>query len=173
MNSGLASGGGAGGPSSRGPTLSDRVVELVESGVSIIVGTCNLELEPECARGLGARVADDRRHVSIILNGALASRVRADLAATSRIAVGFSRIHDHHSMQLKGRVTDVRPGTPEDAAWHARYLIAFGEQLSQAGLPRSVVRGVRCDPVVVVTFAIEEVFDQTPGPGAGERLHAT
>lgn len=150
--------------------LEDEVVELIESGASIIVGTCNADLEPECARGLGARASADRRRLSVLLNGALSARMCDDLASTGRIAVAFSRIHDHHTIQVKGRVCGVRDGDPEDAALAERYLVAFGEQVSVAGLPRSVVQGIRRSPLLVVELAVEEIFDQTPGPTAGERL---
>lgn len=155
-----------------GPVLNEAVVELIESGASMIVGTRDREMRPECARGLGARVSEDRTRVTVLLNGALSERMRADLADNGRIAVGFSRVHDHRTIQIKGRALDVREGDEGDVAAAERYVIAFSEQVALAGLPRSVVRRVALTPCLVVELEVDEVFDQTPGPGAGEALNA-
>ncbi len=156
-----------------GPRLTEALVELLESGVSMAAGTCGAELEPECVRGLGAHVSPDRRRVTLLLNGALCERLRCHVADNPRIAVAFSRIHDHHTIQLKGRVLSIRDGDEDDEAAVARYLVAFAEQLALAGLPRSVVRQVRCCPCIALTLVVEEIFDQTPGPEAGRRLAAS
>ena len=154
-----------------GLALSSEQVELLESGVSILVGTCDANHRPETTRGLGVRVSADRRTVTVLLNAALANRVRADLAADraagGRIAVAFSRIFDHHSIQLKGRAVALRDGDGEDTLVQQRYLVAFAEQLSIAGLPRSVVQQIHLSPCLAVDVEVEAIFDQTPGPRAG------
>lgn len=152
------------------PLLTERLVELIESGVSIIVGTRDANLRPDSGRGLGARVSPDRRHITLLLNGDLCTRLRANIEDNGRIAVAFSRIHDHQSIQLKGRVTATRDGSPREVKAQGRYLIAFAEQLANAGFPRSVVRNVQYAPCFAVDVEVAEVFDQTPGPGAGNPL---
>lgn len=147
--------------------MSPELAELLQSGVSILVGTCNHERRPEAARGLGARVSADGRVVTVLLNGALAARIRDDLADGGRIAVAFSRIYDHHSIQLKGRAVAVREGDANDQAIQQRYLVAFAEQLSIAGMPRSVVHQIRLAPCLAVDMVVDAIFDQTPGPRAG------
>jgi hypothetical protein len=152
--------------------LSEALVEFIESGVSIVVGSRDANNRPECSRGLGAKVGDDRHTLTIYLNFALSERMRADFADNGRIAIGFSRIIDHRSVQLKGRVSALRPATPPDHEIQDRYLAAFAEQVSYAGMPRSVVRNVRLRPAVAVEVEVEELFHQTPGPGAGRRIES-
>jgi len=152
--------------------LGEPLVEFLESGVSIVVGSRDANNRPECARGLGVKVADDRRTLSLYLNAALAERMRADFADNGRIAIGFSRIVDHRAVQLKGRVIGMRPATEADHAVQDRYLAAFAEQVSYAGLPRSVVRSVRLRPALAVELEVDELFHQTPGPGAGRRIES-
>lgn len=153
-----------------GPRLSDELVELVESGVSMLVGTCDAAGRPEAVRGLGARVSEDRRRVTVMLNAALAARTRDNLLEHGRLAVAFSRIFDHRTIQLKGHVVSIRDGDPGDHALQERYVVAFAEQVSLAGLPRSVVRNVRLEPCLVVELEVDALFEQTPGPRAGEAL---
>ncbi|HSD86931.1 MAG TPA: hypothetical protein VLB44_05430, partial [Kofleriaceae bacterium] len=48
--------------------LPGDLVEFIESGVSMLVGTRDPQLGPECMRGGGATVARDRRSITLLLN---------------------------------------------------------------------------------------------------------
>jgi hypothetical protein len=150
--------------------LTRDLVDFVESGVSIIIGSRDARLRPECARGLGAAVSADGTVVTALLHAPLAARMRANLEDNGLVAVTFSRILDHRTIQLKGRVVALREGSPDDDAIAARYLVAFAEQVSFAGLPRSVVRRVRTTPTLAIDFQPTDLFLQTPGPNAGRRM---
>jgi hypothetical protein len=150
--------------------LSEEIVEFVESGVSVLVGSRNAEMRPECIRGFGATVSKDRSRLAVYLTAELATRMRADLEENGRVAIAFSRFVDHKTLQLKGRVVALRAGTPDDHAAQQRYIAAFGEHLSIAGLPRSILRRVRLGTLLVVDLDVEEIYLQTPGPDAGRRL---
>jgi hypothetical protein len=150
--------------------LSREMIELIESGVSTIVGSRDSNLRPECTRGLGSTVSADGTTVSVILYEPLAKRMRDNLEENGLIAVTFSRIFDHRSIQLKGTVRTIRQGTAEDEAISGRYVIAFAEAVSLAGLPRSVVRRVRTKPAIVVELEPTDLFLQTPGKDAGRRM---
>lgn len=150
--------------------LSEDWVEFLESGVSMLVGSRNAELRPDCTRALGVTIGADRTTMTVFLNAALTQRMQADFADNGRIAATFSRPTDHRTVQVKGRVLAVRPTSDADRAVQERYLGAFAEQVAVVGLPRSVIRRVRVSPGIAVEVAIEDVYLQTPGPGAGRRL---
>lgn len=150
--------------------LSAEIVEFIESGVSMLVGTRDANLRSECARGLGAQVGADRSSVTVYLNDALGARTRANLEHNQQIAVAFSRPIDHHSIQLKGIATAVRKCTAADRKVQERYLAGFVEQLYWVGLPRAVTRRVRLTPSFAVTVEAQSLFLQTPGPDAGRAL---
>jgi hypothetical protein len=152
--------------------LSDELIDFLEGGVSITVGSRDAASRPECARGLGVTVGADRQTLTVFLNEALAGRMRADFEDNRQIAVGFSRIVDHRGVQLKGKVRNMRPATQAESAVQERYLAAFAEALSLAGLPRAVVRGLRLQPALAVELEVEDIFNQTPGAGAGRRMEA-
>ncbi len=152
--------------------LSEDLVEFLESGVSMLVGSRDAALRPACTRALGVKVGADRRTVTVFLSASLTARMQSDFADNGRIAACFSRPIDHRTIQLKGRVLAVRPTTDSDRAVQDRYLGAFAEQVAISGLPRSVVRRVKLTPGIAVDFVIDDVFLQTPGPGAGRRLEA-
>ena len=155
---------------SRSVQLSDELIEFAESGVSIMVGTCDAELRPETMRCGGAQVAADRQHVTVWVNAELAQRTLANLQVNPRIAVVFTRPVDHRSVQLKGELVEVRPANEEERVLSDRHLAGFVEQLYCIGMPRAVTRRLRFWPGMAITFVATELFHQTPGPGAGQRL---
>jgi Pyridoxamine 5'-phosphate oxidase len=150
--------------------LSDELIEFAESGVSIMLGTCDAELRPETMRTGGALVAPDRQQVTTWVNAELAQRTLANLKLNPRIAMVFTRPVDHRSVQLKGEVVEIRPANEGERALSDRYLAGFVEQLYCVGMPRAVTRRLRFWPAFAITFVTTELFHQTPGPGAGQRL---
>jgi hypothetical protein len=153
--------------------LTEELVEFIESGVSLLVGTRDASLRPECLRGVGAAVSADRKRLTVYLSSATAERTLSNLEQNGEIAVSFSRIIDHRTIQAKGKVVGIRPSGPDDRLIQERYLASFVEQVYLVGLPRTITRRLRISPSVAVDFEIREMFAQTPGPGAGRRIAPT
>ncbi|HLV66265.1 MAG TPA: hypothetical protein VKY73_10660 [Polyangiaceae bacterium] len=150
--------------------LPEALTEFVEGGMSILVGTRDAALRPEASRGVGASVSPDRSRLTVYLNVAVADRTLANIDENGEIAVTFSRVVDHRTFQVKGKVLGVRRSGKKDRGIQEQWLAAFVEQLYLAGLPRSISRRLRFWPSVAVEFEIHDVFAQTPGPGAGRKL---
>ena len=150
--------------------LSEETVEFIESGVSMLVGTRDAQLRPECLRGLGASVNADRTSLTVYVNELMSAGARANIEDNAQIAISFSRPIDHHSLQIKGVVTGVRKSTALDRKLTERYLTGFVEQLYWVGLPRSLTRRLRIAPALAITVIPHALFLQTPGPEAGRAL---
>jgi hypothetical protein len=159
-------------PGSGAVTLPAELVEFVESGASVLVGTRDARLRPEVLRGAGCIVAKDRKVLSVLLAEMPARRTIANLEAGSPMAVTFSRIVDHRSVQVKGTCGRVRPAGPVEQEAVRRYLAAFTEAVYFIGVSRAIARRMRVEPCVVAELEVRELFEQTPGPGAGARLGA-
>lgn len=150
--------------------IPEDIVEILEGGVSILVGTCDAETRPDVARGVGASVSRDRTEITIYLHETWGARALANLRARGEIAVGFSRPLDAFAMQLKGRCTRFLAPSEGDRSVVDRYHATYGEQLYMTGFPRSITKRFIFWPAVGVTFAVRDIFVQTPGPDAGKRL---
>jgi len=150
--------------------IPEDIVEILEGGVSILVGTCDAERRPDAARGVGAAVSRDRTEITIYLHETWGARALANLRARGEIAVGFSRPLDAFAMQLKGRCTRFLSPSEGDRSVVDRYHATYGEQLYMTGFPRSITKRFIFWPAVGVTFAVRDIFVQTPGPDAGKRL---
>jgi len=150
--------------------ISRDLATFVESGVSLQVGTRDARLIPECQRGVGAWVEPDGEHVTVYVPCAVGALIADNARTTGRIAVCFSRIADHHSIQLKGAVAEVREARAKERAWIERYLQALAEVLGSIGLPHAITLRLSHWPSYAIRFKVESSFVQTPGPGAGRPL---
>jgi hypothetical protein len=103
----------------------------------------------------------------------LAAQAVANLKDNRCLALTVSRPYDHRSLQVKGHMLEMRDSTDKDRANQERWLIGFVEHLHIIGLPRSLVRTLKIFPSVAVTMCVEDLFEQTPGPGAGRRYGAS
>jgi hypothetical protein len=156
--------------SARPVAISEELAEFLESGVSILVGTRNAELRPSSHRAFGARVDRATSRVTVLLPIATAARTRANLESNREIAVAFSRVIDHRSVQLKGPCTEIRDSDAADRAVQERYRAQYFGTLALIGLPEALLQRATWWPSLAVTFQVREAYEQTPGPLAGSRL---
>lgn len=150
--------------------LSADLIEFVESGVSIQVATRDSALVPEAVRGVGARVAEDHLHLVVFVPAATGARTLVNLADNGRIAVCFSRIEDHRTIQIKGRADAFGPASDEERERIDRYRGEFARNLAFVGMPPRLSFRVNSWPCHAVRFTVESIWVQTPGPGAGDAL---
>jgi hypothetical protein len=146
--------------------IPEALVELLESGVSIFVGTRDKDLRPACARGSGCVVHPGRTSLTVFVPTATVGETLANVRENGEIALGFSRILDNVSLQLKGRATETDANNA-DKARVERYLAAFSEQLFFAGIPRSLSQRFNAWPSAGFIVEVREMYEQTPGPDAG------
>ena len=145
------------------------VVELFESGASIVIGTRDAMRRPEVARAGGAKVDRTANRITVFLAEAVAGRTVANLSANGDIAVSFTAVYSHRSIQAKGKVVSVAPAADSERDVVKHYMSAWAEVLYQTGIPRAVTLQCASWPAVAITFDVRETFNQTPGPKAGDR----
>lgn len=150
----------------------DDLVEFLESGVSIIVGTRDASLCPEASRACGATVDATRSRVTLYLGTSVAERTLANVRDNGQMAITFSRPTDNQTVQIKGTCVDIRETGEDDDVILDAYGARFVEQLYLVGLPRALTSRLPGGPAWAFTIEISDIFAQTPGPGAGARLEA-
>jgi len=155
-----------GGPSERTP-LCDEVIDLLGSGVVMVVATRDAALEPECVPALGARAHRDRRTLTVFVSRALLGATLANIEDNGQVAVTLTRPSDEHSLQIKGRGRMVRDATDADRSIQEQLRGAKVEQLANIGMPRPLARRMAFWPSVAIDIDVTDVFVQTPGPTAG------
>jgi hypothetical protein len=152
--------------------ISTELATFIQSGLSILVGSRDRRLFPDCLRAVGARVERGRREVTIFVPTATGAPAVANFAENGRVAICFSRIEDHRSIQVKGRVVSVAPASEADRAVIERYRGEFVRNLAFIGMPPRLTLRLNAWPCHAVRLRVESLFLQTPGPGAGAPLAA-
>jgi hypothetical protein len=107
-------------------------------------------------------------YVPANLAGHLADNLNDNHAA----AIVISRTTgDHRSVQVKGRVAQVGELVTHPEAWavmRPRLLVNFKQWFADAA--ENVIDGFARQPAHRVRIDVEQVFDQTPGPKAGNKV---
>lgn len=141
--------------------------------VAINVASRSPAMVPSVARAYGCRVSPDRRQVTILLAEGRARAVLRDLAEGGPIAAVFSRPQTHVSLQLKGERAEVLPATAADLELMRAYGLAFAAEICALGYSEAFAGRFAkpCgEPAAAVRFEPLALFEQTPGPRAGEPL---
>jgi hypothetical protein len=148
--------------------LTPELQSFLEGPHSIMVASRDAALVPALARAITLMCEPDGQHVIAVLPSVASARVLEQLAANGRVAVVSELSATHRTIQLKGQVVAIE-AMPESArpAVEAR-AEAFFAQLELVGLPRSLSSRLVRWPCTAVRIRVEQVFEQSPGPGAGE-----
>lgn len=140
----------------------------------VYIGTRDASLMPHLMISMGAKVSTGRDTLTLFLPEYAAEPCLANLRDNGQIAVTMGDVGTHSCFQFKGDFQAARPST------NAEYAIQdlWWDKVSTviAALPMGThlterMRLVRRRPTVAVDIKVREVFNQTPGPGTGQRLN--
>jgi hypothetical protein len=149
--------------------ITAELAAFLEGPNSMMVATRDADFVPEIARVVFLRCAPEGDRIAIAIRAAEA-RTLENARANGRIAVSAERMASHKTMQVKGRMVGVRPLRDDERPDVERAFEAFVRSAEEVGMPRRVIERVARWPLVELEIAVEELYDQSPGPGAGARL---
>jgi hypothetical protein len=150
--------------------IDESLAAFLQEGLAIHIGTCNERLEPNGARVTAVTVDEDRRHVVAYVPAAAAPIIVADLKANGQAALGFARPIDDKACQVKGVFVEDWAATDAEQGEVMRQWRANLALLKAVGIPEVASTNWSLWPCVAVRIQVTELFDQTPGPGAGRRM---
>lgn len=142
----------------------------MQEGVSIVVATANEARVPHLVRAHGAIVDRERDLMTVYVPEATGQAAFANLRVVPKVAATFGRPSDYRCVQAKGECLAIRPGTAVDRELVRRYIEAFIDANRPFGIERLLRRWVVW-PAMAIEVRIHDLFEQTPGAGAGARLH--
>jgi hypothetical protein len=154
----------------------DRLLEITGAGPAVILGTRDARLRPAIVRAWGIQLLPPQNELRLCIPDCSARRVLDNIAGNQQVAITLVQPTTYHSIQVKGRALETAPPSDGDLERVRRHRAAFVEEATAVGL--SAAQAARLfqaemdisPALVMVRVAIEEVFDQTPGPSAGARL---
>jgi hypothetical protein len=153
------------------PVLTPELVEFIHSGVAVGVASRDESMRPAFARAWGPQVLADLRSVTLCASAAEGSPTRSNLEANGTAALGFCPPTIAKAVQLKGVATVRGEPDADDMERVERHVRAFEGECARIGVAAEVAaRMFDGSALVLISVAIDEGFDQTPGPTAGRRL---
>ena len=139
---------------------------FLERGCAMVVGTVGPDGLPHAQRAWGCSVIGPAT-VRVLLD-ASDDVLATHLADRARIAITSADVRNLRSVQLKGRVTAVEEPTADDLdRCEAHNDELFTDIERTDFFPRQLTERMVPPGYVVALVEVDELFDQTPGPGAG------
>lgn len=146
----------------------ERILRVAtDGGTSVLVGSADANAVPACCRGIAVSTDGTLARATVYVPVATSRDVIANAATTKKLAVMITRVVEHVGVQLKGTVEAIRMAADDEGPFVRRRLQEFAEVLDEIGLPRRVFLSINHWPAFAVEIAVEEIYDQTPGPMAG------
>ncbi|HQU79779.1 MAG TPA: hypothetical protein PLU47_09950 [Azonexus sp.] len=147
---------------------------FILTGVSISLASCNPGRLPSMSRGLGCKLIDDGRQVTIFLRRSQSEALLENIRSSGgRVANVFSLPSSNRTLQLKGSNARIVPFAAEDIAVIDGHIADFVLEVVPLGMSEAVVRAILAyqpDDLVSVVYSPSAAFSQTPGPKAGAPL---
>ena len=150
--------------------ITPELAGFLEDGLSIYVGARNEALEPVGARGAAVQVEPGGQHLVVFVADCAAARIVPSLQSNGLAAVSVARPVDDRACQVKGTAVGIAPADHEDHPFVCAQWDRFMRQLETVGIPRQVASGWSMWPAVAIRIAVTDVFEQTPGPHAGNAI---
>jgi len=158
-------------PQKRPVTVPGVIVDFLERATIGAAGTRDADHVPHLHKLSGWRVEPEHRAMTCLIPEAFTGNLLRSLEDNGRLAVTIEEIGPHETYQFKGRYSGSRSCDEEDRHVHRRLRDRFGKVLSKMfGFDEQACRDYVQEPSIAITFEVEEIFLQTPGPGAGRRL---
>ena len=149
--------------------IDQGLAAFLERGCAMVIGTVSADGSPHAQRGWGCAVVGSAR-VRVLLDSSDAV-LREHIDRHGRIAITSADVRTLRSVQLKGSVVGVESPGPEDIARCEQHNDELITDIYETDFyPRELTERMLPPGYVVAVVEVAEIFDQTPGPGAGARV---
>jgi len=154
--------------------LDERIASFIAGpDISMALASRNAHNVPSLFKAAGCRVNANRTRVTLFVDQQYGAAVVRDLRAGGPLAAVFSVPATHRTLQLKGERAEVSQVTPADREYVRTHIDAIVAHIEALGYTDEALRcyfHYAPEQLVAVSFMPTAVFEQTPGPGAGNRL---
>ena len=152
------------------PRISAELGEFLESGLSVVLATRDPGLRPDGAVAWAVRVEPGGARLTVFLHEDAARAMLVNLERHPEIAVDLDRPTTHRACQVKGRHVAARPAREDEKELILAQIESFAADLEVLGYPRTLSAAWAVWPCHALELEVEQLFEQTPGPGTGEPL---
>ncbi len=138
--------------------------------VAIQLAACGEGLAPQSVRGFGVSF-DDSGALRVGIVDEQCPKLLAALRVGQPLAVNLTHPLTFHGRQFKGPLLELQEPSAEAAQAAQQYFGEFTELVAKIGLTPVQCRGFfKTGATRFLRMKPEQMFDQTPGASAGQRL---
>lgn len=145
---------------------------IAQPGLPMSFGTRDAGLQTSVSHAFALKLSDNKKDIRFIVPKIAAGNHLNNLQQNGRVAFTIGHPVTHVCYQLKGKYVSYTDCTTEDMNLLGKNFAAFTD--SMAGIfgehVREILGKLNFGEFLSITFSPEEIFDQTPGPGAGKKL---
>ena len=150
--------------------IPERTHEALNNGGIGHIGSANAHLKTAHTETFGASLDNKNNTVTCFVLRFLAGPVLENLKEKGRVSFFFG-LPSHEAYQFKGQFLETRKVTEEELANTERVLSVTKDMFASLGIPTEAVEQMLgTPPDLGITFKVEKIFIQTPGPEAGQEI---
>lgn len=157
-------------------TLPPEIADFIQQGVAAAAGSCNAARQPSAARVLACRVDTGCERITLLLARRQNETFVQDAQEQQQLAVVFCLPSTERALQIKGTAVRIEAVHAGDVALVHAHNAAFTAQITPKGYSAEFAacyHQLDCiDELFALSFAPQAVFEQTPGPQAGQAMNA-
>ena len=151
--------------------LEDDVAAFLSGNVMMIAATRDAALRPHVGRGCGAYFDPDVGDLTLLASATQWPDFHANAKSGAPIAMTVCQPDNYKCLQVKGQIIGVAAATAEQSARARRYIDTMLSIMAGLGVSRLQLSTVLSNAdLVAIRFWPVDLFIQTPGPDAGERM---
>ena len=149
--------------------IPEQTLEALTNGFGHM-GSASVDLKTAHTDTLSASVDPANDTITSFVLSFLAGPVLENFKSTGRVSY-FVGLPSHESYQFKGQFIETRQLTEDELAHSEQFRNAAQENLVGMGIPAEPAAQLfGTAPDLGITFKVEKIFKQTPGPDAGQDL---
>jgi len=153
--------------------LNDPLITLIQAPYSAIwASNANEQQLSDLVRLSGVRVDTQQQQLILFVSLKFGETFLKNIHISKRVSFLCASVKTLESYQLKGIYLSNHPCTPEEMDYQKNYVDGFCKAVEHMGIS-SRKKFFDCffqQPSVAVRMQVEEIFEQTPKPGTGQKL---
>lgn len=150
--------------------IPEKFVDFAHGPRLLFFGSRNAKLRPTATWAFGVLADGDKGTITAFVPEIEGAQTFENLAENGRASLVISDPPTHETYQFKGQHRETRPCTEADYTVQEIYISKLIAQLGPIGYGEHVWGPFVKKPAMAVTFEVEDIFVQTPGPGAGDKI---
>jgi hypothetical protein len=153
--------------------LSEPLLSWFNSELLASMAISDYSGAPLIARALAIAIVENGSIARIYANASCAPTFISQLGEGTQIAIAVEQPSTHRSVQLKGSVKAINALERDALIYCQAYRARFANSVEPYGFTQQMSHIFIPDPdhsAIAIDMAIAQVFEQSPGPDAGNRL---